>query len=30
MVLKRADAQPTAERPAGWPEEVGTQPEDLR
>ena len=30
MVLKRADAQPTAERPTGWPEGVGTQPEDLR
>ena len=30
MVLKRADAQPTAERPTGWPEGVGTQPEGLR
>lgn len=29
MVLKREHAQPSAERPIGWPEDVGTQPEDL-
>ncbi|MFB6302210.1 MAG: MaoC family dehydratase [Haloferacaceae archaeon] len=29
MVLKREYAQPTAARPTGWPEGVGTQPEDL-
>jgi acyl dehydratase len=29
MVLKREHAQPTAAQPAGWPEGVGTQPEDL-
>ncbi len=29
MVLKRAVARPSAERPPGWPEGVGTQPEDL-
>ena len=28
MVLKREHAQPTAARPTGWPEGVGTQPED--
>ncbi|WP_254538529.1 MaoC family dehydratase [Halomarina litorea] len=29
MVLKREYAQPSAARPPGWPEGVGTQPEDL-
>jgi len=29
MVLKRAYAEPSAEQPTGWPEDVGTQPEDL-
>ena len=29
MVLKRSHAQPSAARPTGWPEGVGTQPEDL-
>ena len=29
MVLKREYAQPTAAKPIGWPEGVGTQPEDL-
>jgi itaconyl-CoA hydratase len=29
MVLKRDHAQPTAARPAGWPDGIGTQPEDL-
>jgi acyl dehydratase len=29
MVLKREYAQPSATRPTGWPEGVGTQPEDL-
>ena len=29
MVLKRAFAQPSAESPPGWPEGVGTQPDDL-
>jgi acyl dehydratase len=29
MVLKREHAQPTAAKPIGWPEGVGTQPEDL-
>jgi acyl dehydratase len=29
MVLKRAHAQPSAATPTGWPEGVGTQPEDL-
>jgi acyl dehydratase len=29
MVLKREHAQPSAARPTGWPEGVGTQPEDL-
>ncbi|MFB6171823.1 MAG: MaoC family dehydratase [Haloarculaceae archaeon] len=29
MVLKREHAQPTAAQPTGWPEGVGTQPEDL-
>jgi acyl dehydratase len=28
MVLKREHAQPSAARPPGWPEGVGTQPED--
>jgi acyl dehydratase len=29
MVLKRAHARPTPAQPPGWPEGVGTQPEDL-
>lgn len=29
MVLKREHAQPTAAKPIGWPEGVGTQPEDV-
>jgi acyl dehydratase len=29
MVLKREHAEPSAARPIGWPEGVGTQPEDL-
>ena len=29
MVQKREYAEPSAERPPGWPEGVGTQPEDL-
>jgi acyl dehydratase len=29
MVLKREHANPSPERPPGWPEGVGTQPEDL-
>jgi acyl dehydratase len=29
MILKREYAQPTAAQPIGWPEDVGTQPEDL-
>lgn len=29
MVLKRAFAEPTAERPPGWPAEVGTQRDDI-
>ena len=29
MVLKRSHAEPTAAQPTGWPEDVGTQPEDL-
>lgn len=29
MVLKRSHAAPSASRPTGWPEEVGTQPSDL-
>ena len=29
MVLRREDAQPSAAQPTGWPEGVGTQPEDL-
>ena len=29
MVLKREYARPSAARPTGWPEGVGTQPEDL-
>ncbi|MDG5820721.1 MaoC family dehydratase [Natronococcus sp. A-GB7] len=28
MVLKRAHADPSAAQPPGWPEEIGTQPED--
>lgn len=29
MVLKREYAKPSAEQPTGWPEGIGTQPEDL-
>jgi hypothetical protein len=29
MVLKREYADPSAAQPPGWPEDVGTQPEDL-
>jgi acyl dehydratase len=29
MVLKREYAEPSAAQPPGWPEDVGTQPEDL-
>ncbi|WP_336362834.1 MaoC family dehydratase [Halalkalicoccus salilacus] len=29
MVLKREHAEPSPERPPGWPEGVGTQPEEL-
>jgi itaconyl-CoA hydratase len=29
MVLKREYAQPSAAKPTGWPEGIGTQPEDL-
>jgi hypothetical protein len=29
MVLKREYAQPSPEQPTGWPEGVGTQPEDV-
>jgi len=29
MILKRDAAQPTAAQPAGWPADVGTQPEDI-
>lgn len=29
MVLKREYAQPSAAKPIGWPEGIGTQPEDL-
>ncbi|GGL64802.1 MaoC family dehydratase [Halocalculus aciditolerans] len=29
MVLKREYAQPTAAQPPGWPEGIGTQPDDL-
>jgi itaconyl-CoA hydratase len=29
MVLKRSEVEPTAARPTGWPEGVGTQPADL-
>jgi acyl dehydratase len=29
MLLKRAHAQPSAERPPGWPEGIGTTAEDL-
>ncbi|ELZ31600.1 MaoC domain-containing protein dehydratase [Halogeometricum pallidum JCM 14848] len=28
MVLKRSHADPSAARPPGWPEGVGTQPDD--
>jgi acyl dehydratase len=29
MVLKRSAADPSAAQPTGWPEGIGTQPEDL-
>lgn len=29
MVLKRAHVEPTAAQPTGWPDGIGTQPEDL-
>ena len=29
MVLKRESADPTAAQPTGWPEGIGTQPEDF-
>jgi acyl dehydratase len=29
MVLKRSEVEPSAARPTGWPDGVGTQPEDL-
>ena len=29
MVLKREYAEPTPARPTGWPENVGTQPDDI-
>ena len=29
MVLKRSHAEPSAAKPVGWPEGIGTQPEDL-
>ncbi|TKX74309.1 MaoC family dehydratase [Halorubrum sp. GN11_10-6_MGM] len=29
MVLKRSHAEPSAAQPTGWPEGIGTQPEDL-
>lgn len=29
MVLKREHAQPSPEKPPGWPEGIGTQPDDL-
>jgi len=29
MVLKRSHADPTAAQPTGWPEGIGTQPEDV-
>jgi acyl dehydratase len=29
MVLKREAAEPTAARPTGWPDGIGTQPEDV-
>jgi acyl dehydratase len=29
MVLKREYAEPSAAKPTGWPEGIGTQPEDL-
>lgn len=30
MVLKREAAQPSAASPTGWPDKIGTQPEDLK
>jgi itaconyl-CoA hydratase len=29
MMLKKSHAQPSAAAPTGWPDDVGTQPEDL-
>ncbi len=29
MVLKRSHAEPTAAAPTGWPDGIGTQPEEL-
>jgi len=29
MVLRRSHAEPSAAKPVGWPEGIGTQPEDL-
>lgn len=29
MILKREYAEPSAAKPPGWPEGVGTQPEEL-
>ena len=29
MVQKREHAQPSAAKPTGWPEGIGTQPEDV-
>lgn len=29
IVLKRSEVEPVAARPTGWPDEVGTQPEEL-
>jgi itaconyl-CoA hydratase len=30
LILKREYADPSAEQPPGWPEDIGTQPEDLQ
>ena len=29
MILKREHARPTAARPPGWPDDIGTQPSDI-
>jgi itaconyl-CoA hydratase len=29
MVLKRSHAEPSAAKPPGWPEGIGTQPDDV-